>query len=470
MTPLADPLPCEGRGRGKILAGFAPQGPVTLTRHSHGQWCPKGMESRLHCRSGARRDFSLHCGQASRQADRQEGIRQLHSPATLLAQPGPARIGINAALVSRTRSYRSAGISHYLFSLLRALRDLDAPEQIVAYFGPGLIPSEVAATPRFSALPARVPTNRPLARIAWEQLALPQHLKRDRVALLHSGTHAIPFAWRGPSLLTIYDLSFLLFPGVFRRANRTYLHWMVRYSARRADRVLAISDSTARDVQRLLGVAPERILRIYPGIDEQFKPIEDRRVVYEFRQRRSLPEHFILCLATIEPRKNLIRLMDAYARIRQAGKHTYPLVLAGGTGPGHDAIARHVEELGLADSIRFGGYVPEDEKPLWYNAARLFVYPSLYEGFGLPVLEAIACGTPVITGNRSSLPEVLGDAGIVVDPEDVEHIAEAIGRGLDDDSFRERSLTEGPRQARQFSWRHAAEEHLRVYREVLDSR
>jgi glycosyltransferase involved in cell wall biosynthesis len=380
------------------------------------------------------------------------------------------RIGINAALVSTSRSYRSAGISHYLFSLLQALREMNSEPDIAAYLGPGAIPSEIAATEHFSAHPAHFPTQRPTARILWEQFALPRWARRDGISLLHSGTHAIPFAWTGPSVLTLYDLSFMLFPEVFRRGNRTYLTWMARYSAQRADRIITISESTARDAVRLLGVRPERVVCSYPGTDARFMPMRDEKLLRQFRERHGLPDEFILYLGTIEPRKNLIRLMDAYARVRGSNGHTYPLVLAGGPGPGHELIERRVQELGLSDSIRFGGYVAEEEKPLWYNAARFFVYPSLYEGFGLPVLEALACGTPVMTGNRSSLPEVVGDAGILVDPEDVEQIAEALSRGLDDDSLRERTLIEGPRQASQFSWRRAAQEHLDVYRSVLNSR
>lgn len=379
------------------------------------------------------------------------------------------RIAINAQLISTSHSYRSAGISHYLFSLLREIKALEPPEEILVYLGAGALPTELAPAQRFRPIPSRLPTHRPLTRIAWEQLVLPRLLQRERVDLLHVGTHALPLAWPGPTVLTIYDLSFMLFPAVFRRANRAYLTWMVHQAARRAERVFAISDSTANDVHRLLGVPADRIVRVYGGVDTRFGPIEDEEVLADFRRSHGLPERFSLYLGTIEPRKNLVRLIDAHARLGQSGTRDCPLVLAGAPGPGHQAIEAHAAQVGLGDSIRFTGYVPESEKPLWYNAARLFVYPSLYEGFGLPVLEALACGTPVVAADRSSLPEVVGDAGMLVNPESVEQIAEAMQQVLEDERLRERLAMQGPRQASQFSWRRAAEETLSTYRAVLDS-
>jgi glycosyltransferase involved in cell wall biosynthesis len=159
-------------------------------------------------------------------------------------------------------------------------------------------------------------------------------------------------------------------------------------------------------------------------------------------------------------------LLDAYAEIRRRGITAWPLVLAGGRGWRDDAILEHAGRLGLGDAIRFTGFVPEEEIPLWYNAADFFVYPSAYEGFGLPPLEALACGTPVVASNRSSLPEVLGDAAVLVDPGDTSAIADGMQRMLEDDSLRSRLSSMGPRRASAFSWRRMAEETLEVYRSV----
>jgi glycosyltransferase involved in cell wall biosynthesis len=241
---------------------------------------------------------------------------------------------------------------------------------------------------------------------------------------------------------------------------------MAWYSARRADRVIAISEATRRDVIKFLRVAPERVTRVYCGVDARFHPFDDGDVLRRFREDRHLPDHFVLYLGTIEPRKNLVRLIDAYADLRRRGTTDWPLVLAGGRGWRDELVLQHADRLGLGEAVRFAGFVPEDEIPLWYNAADFFVYPSEYEGFGLPPLEALACGTPVVASNRASLPEVLDDAAILVDPADTHAIADGMERLLADSALRSRLSAAGPLQASGFSWRAMAEETLNVYRAV----
>ena len=328
------------------------------------------------------------------------------------------------------------------------------------------MPADLAPAAHFSTRRASWPTHRPSVRIAWEQLALPRWLHHDAVTLLHGPVNALPFAWRGQSVVTILDLTFMLLPEAFNRANRLYLRWMVAFAAARADRVIAISEATRQDIITRLHVAPERVERIYCGVESRFHPMDNKQETRALRQKWRLEDGFILYLATIEPRKNLIRLIDAYAEIRRRRATKLPLVLAGGAGWGVDLIARRAEETGLGDDIRFVGFVPEHEMPLWYNAADLFVYPSEYEGFGLPALEALACGTPVVASNRSSLPEVVGEAGVLVDPTDTGAMADAMQRVLEDERLQSRLSAAGPEQARPFTWRRMAEETLAVYRTV----
>lgn len=381
---------------------------------------------------------------------------------------GLARIGINAQKLSSRHSYHAAGISRYVLNLLKELRDLEPPETIHAYVCDAHLPPDLAPTQRFRIHRAQWPTDFPAMRVLWEQLRLPQALRHDRITLFHGAVNALPIGWRGPSVVTVLDLTFLLMPHAFNRANRTYLSWMIRLAARRASRIIAISEATRQDVIRLLGVAPQRVVKVYCGVDARFHPLGDRRALREFRDRRGLPERFILYLGTIEPRKNLIRLIDAYAQLRRRRATPLPLVLAGGRGWGDEAIMHHASRVGLADDVRFVGYVPEAEIPLWYNAAALFVYPSEYEGFGLPPLEALACGTPAVVSNRSSLPEVVGDSAILVDPADVGAIADGMQRALEDDMLRSRLSRAGPERARGFTWRRMAEETLSVYRAVSE--
>lgn len=376
------------------------------------------------------------------------------------------RIGINAQKLSTSQSYHSAGSSRYIYHLLRELRRLDGPEEFVAYVSAGHTPPELAPTPHFRLAPTRRPTDRALLRILWEQFQLPRKLTRDGIGVLHGTVNALPVAWRGPSVVTILDLTFLVMPHAFNPGNRVYLAWAVRAACRTAKRIITISEATRRDVVRLLRVPAQRVTRIYCGVDERFRPITDPGEIAAFRTQRRLPEQFILYLGTLEPRKNLSRLVQAYASLRRRGATSYPLILAGGKGWGERAILAQIEDSGYADTIHCVGYIPEREIPLWYNAASLFVYPSEYEGFGLPPLEALACGTPVVTSNTSSLPEVVGDAGILVDPRDTDAIAEGMLRVLQDEALRTELALRGPARASRFTWQRMATETLAVYRAV----
>ena len=377
------------------------------------------------------------------------------------------RIGINAQKLSTSESYRSAGTSRYVFNLLRQIRALDAPEHYIAYLSDAHIPPELSQTERFSLKPSRWPTGSASMRVLWEQLRLPRILRHDRITLFHGAVNALPLAWRGPSVVTILDLTFLRMPGAFGRSNRAYLRSMVRAAARRADRIIAISEATRQDVIRFLQVAPEKVVTVYCGVEPRYQPLADRPGVAELREKYDLPDRFILYLGTIEPRKNLIRLVDAYAALRRKRVTDWPLLLVGGRGWGYEAILDRVAGSGVADAIRFVGFVPEHEMPLWYNAAALFVYPSGYEGFGLPVLEALASGTPSVVSDRSSLPEVAGNAAVLVDPTDVQAIANGMERVLEDASLRSRLAHEGPRQASRFTWQRMAEETVSIYRSVI---
>jgi glycosyltransferase involved in cell wall biosynthesis len=242
---------------------------------------------------------------------------------------------------------------------------------------------------------------------------------------------------------------------------------MTRYSARRAARLLVISQSTKDDVVRFCDVSPDNVIVTYCGVDEQFAP-RSRHEVEAFRATKGLPSRFILYLGTLEPRKNVPQIVRAYAALRSddLSRH-YKLVIAGAKGWGYDEVFAAVEQNDLKDDVMFAGYVPAEELPLWYNAAELFVYPSLFEGFGLPVLEALACGTPAITSNVSSLPEVAGDAALTITPTDTRALSEAMIRVLRDAALRAQLRERGLRQAAQFSWQRTAQQTAQVYADVL---
>jgi glycosyltransferase involved in cell wall biosynthesis len=263
--------------------------------------------------------------------------------------------------------------------------------------------------------------------------------------------------------VTIHDLSFLFYPRSFRVVNRLYLRLLTRLSVQRAGRVLAVSASTRRDVIRYYGVPAEKVDVVYNGVDPAFEPLPGDQVAV-FRARQGLPDRFILFVGTLEPRKNVARLIRAYAQLPRSRP---PLLLVGGKGWFYEDIFRLVEEMDLSADVHFVGYVPAEDLPLWYNAADLFVYPSLYEGFGLPPLEAMACGTPVVASTSSSLPEVVGDAGLLVDPADTAGLAAALQAGVSDAGVRARLRQAGPERARQFSWQATARETVDSYRRAL---
>lgn len=386
------------------------------------------------------------------------------------AQLRPSRIAINAQKVSTSQSYHAAGSSRYVFNLLRELRDQAPPEEFVAYLSDTLLPGELAERERFLVRQTNWPTHIPAVRIAWEQIVLPHQLKRDRVTLFHGAINALPVAWTGPSVVTILDLTFLLMPHAFNRRNRAYLHWMVRHTARRADQIITISDATRHDVVHLLGAEPQRVTRVHCGVDERFKPMRGTAVLDAFRRKRGLPDRFILYLGTIEPRKNLIRLIDAYLDLRRDGRIDLPLILAGGSGWRNDDISKRIADAGPQSGVFRVGYVPEEDLALWYNAADLFVYVSEYEGFGLPPLEALACGTPVVASNCSSIPEVVGNAAMLVDPTDVDSIADGMRQVLDDRVLHAHLSAAGPERASSFTWKRMAEETLAIYRTVSNTR
>jgi glycosyltransferase involved in cell wall biosynthesis len=267
-------------------------------------------------------------------------------------------------------------------------------------------------------------------------------------------------------VLTIHDLIFLLFPEYHLPLNKWFLNSFVPLFIRRADAIIAVSKCTKGDLIRYYSVPSEKIKVIYEGVDARFQPVTEPDALARVRAIYGLPERFILYVGTIEPRKNLSTLLEAYKLLREEGLE-HRLVIVGRKGWLYKGFFQRLRELGLEGEVIFPGFVPDGDLPALYSAADLFVFPSLYEGFGLPVLEAMACGTPVIASNSSSLPEVIEDAGIMVDPLDVGALLRAIELILRDERMRREMRARGLEQAAKFSWERAARETLEVYRSVV---
>lgn len=372
-------------------------------------------------------------------------------------------VAINAHLLAHTQSFRRAGISHYVEQTLLQLGAIDRESRYDVYTTRGLSANALGLPPNFHVIPSRLPTINPRVRIPWEQFLAPLILRRTRADLFHGVHSVVPLATSTPSVVTVHDLAFIRFAQTFRAYNRAYLDFATRLSVRRAARVLVVSEHTKREVMGLLGVPAEQIVVTPNAVRDHFR-VPEKSTLEAFRTAKGLPERFLLYVGTLEPRKNLPTLLEAYATI--ARTHDVPLIVGGGKGWLYDAVFRRLEELGLQERVRFVGYVEEEELPLWYAAATVFVFPSIYEGFGMPPLEAMACGTPVVTSNSSSLPEVVGDAGITVPPHDPAGFAKALDRVLSDAELHEELRARGLAQARRFSWRITAERTLAAYRAV----
>jgi glycosyltransferase involved in cell wall biosynthesis len=374
-----------------------------------------------------------------------------------------AHIALSAHLLSGAASYRTAGIHGYLYNTLSHLPAVDPDMAYTVFVGKGQLPVSSKWAIRRSSLP----TDNPGIRIIWEQVLAPFELAQAQPDLVHGMAFAVPLLWRGPSVTTIFDLSFLRYPGRLRLDRRIYLRAITRVSAHQASRVIAISESGRSEICTLLGVPSAKVDVAPPGVSPDFRPLPAEQVSI-FRSHRGLPQRFILYVGTIEPRKNLDTLLHAYAQLPERAE--VKLVLAGGTGWRSERLSALIEKLDLSKDVMRTGYISGDELPLWYNASEVFVYPSVYEGFGMPVLEAMACGRPTIASDSSSLPEVVGSCGILVPPVDTTAWATALSKVLANPALRAELALKGRERASQYTWKNTAQATVDTYYKALDGK
>jgi glycosyltransferase involved in cell wall biosynthesis len=288
--------------------------------------------------------------------------------------------------------------------------------------------------------------------------------------LFHATDHLLPPLRHSCSVFTIHDLIFRFYPEYHLPLNRWYLSLMLPRFMRRADAIIAVSENTRRDVARWMRIPPDKVKVIYEGVNPAFRPIADPMRLAQVRARYKLPARFMLYLGTIEPRKNLVMLLEAYRALVAREQATPDLVIAGRKGWLYQPVFDRVRELGLEARVHFTDWVAADDAPALLSAADVFVFPSLYEGFGLPPLEAMACGAPVICSNVSSLPEVLGEGGLLVEPRDASAWTEAMARVLGDARLCAELRARGLQQAQKFSWERTARETLAVYENVMSKK
>lgn len=368
--------------------------------------------------------------------------------------------GINAQLLTEENNYRKAGIHVYLSEVLRNLPTHEHLEyKTFSSFAP---PANSRADIAWSK--TNPITTNPLGRILWEQLVWPLRSRFSGCDLIHGAAFSLPVMSTLPSVVTIFDLSFIYFPELFPTFRRLYLQWATRVACKKATKIITISDASRQDIIRLFGISEEKIAVVYPGTREMFIPPQ-KETVEAFRKEKKLPARFVLHVGTLQPRKNLKRLVEAY---HQANPKDVDLVFAGGKGWFYEEIFQTVQALGIEDRVHFPGYVPDSDLSSWYAAADLLVFPSVYEGFGMPIVEAMSCGTPVMASNASAMPEAVGDAGVLFDPTNTAELAGTLEALLDNPDKLLEMSQRGLLQAQKFSWQKAGEETLAVYLDALD--
>jgi glycosyltransferase involved in cell wall biosynthesis len=358
---------------------------------------------------------------------------------------------------------QTAGIGRYTRELVAALAELDQ-ENEYTLFCAGQSPESSSWPANFTVRTSNVPAR--WLSAGWHRfgIRLPAERFTGACDLFHSPDFTLPPLRDARGVVTIHDLSFLRLPECADPGLRAYLTRTVPRGVERAARVIADSKNTKKDLIELLNVTPEKISVVPAGVESCFRPVRDTVKLTNVRSRYNLPQWFILSVGTIEPRKNLSRLISAYGQLRRQTGLPHALVIAGQKGWLYQGIFEQVVKDGLTEHVLFPGFVADADLPALYTLADLLAFPSLYEGFGLPPLEAMACGTPVVASNNSSLPEAVGTAALLVDAEDVEGLTETIARVLCDANLRVRLSDLGRAQAARFTWSDAALKLLDAYR------
>lgn len=371
----------------------------------------------------------------------------------------PLRIGLDGDTLGRKRT----GDESYLASLMRGLGRVDDTNDYVVY-----VRDPAKVSPSFEEL-ARFAFRRVAPQSIWLRfpIGFPLALRRDPVDLLHV-QYFVPPAAPCPVVVTVHDISFAVRPDFFTRKDRFLLKTLVPWSLRRAARIITDVEYTKEDLVRMYGLSPENIEVIPLAADPRYHPMDRARCRQIVAERHGFSGPFVLYVGTLQPRKNVATLIRAYGMFRERTGLPHKLVLTGKPKYMYQSVLDALNEAGYPDDIVLTGFLADADLPIYYNAAAVFAFPSLYEGFGLPVLEAMACGTPVISSNVTSLPEVAGDAALLVDPREPEAFCDALIQVLGNEEVANRLSRRGLEQAARFTWERTARETLAVYRDVLN--
>lgn len=363
------------------------------------------------------------------------------------------RIAIDA---SRANVSQRTGTEGYSLQIIRGLLAHGMEHEFILYFREEPAPDLFPLNPRTQVRVLK-------RKRVWTHGALGPAVRADKPDVLFVPSHVVPWPGTGPvpSVVTIHDLGYLHYPEKHPPIERTYLAWSTRYSVRVARQVIAVSQVTRHDLIQLNRVPQDKIRVIYSGVDDLLRPISDQEKLRALRARLGIPEPYILHVGSVQPRKNLDRLIEAFGQVKDIIPDL-SLVLAGRAGWRSARLMERITRPDIAERIIVTGYVPDLDLPALYSGAAVYAFPSLYEGFGFPALEAMACGTPVVCANSSSLPEIAGDAALTFAPTDTRALAEALARLLTDAALRDSLREKGFQRVQAFTWQAAARETLSV--------
>ncbi|MEW6606640.1 MAG: glycosyltransferase family 1 protein [bacterium] len=368
------------------------------------------------------------------------------------------KIGIDA----HTIGHKVTGNETYISNVIKALAKIDKENSYKLYYtNPEIVKNGFINQPNFQEI--LIKPHSPLIRIPF---SFPLEILKRPIDLFHVQYIAPPLC-SCPIIVTIHDLSFIHYPQYFTKREQLRMSMLIPITARQATKILAVSEYSKKDIINSYRIPEDKIVVTYDGVNESFHPIDNQELLDEIVAKYGITNKFVLYVGNIHPRKNLGRLIEAYCLLKKNHNIKHKLVIVGKKAWLYADVFKRVREMGLENEIVFTEYVPQEDLPLLYNAAEVFVYPSIFEGFGIPPLESMACGTPVITSNTSSFPEVVGDAGVTVSPHSVDDIAKAIYDVLSNPQMQKRLSEKGIERAKLFTWENTAKRTLSVYKECL---
>lgn len=368
------------------------------------------------------------------------------------------KIGIEA----RWLTFEKTGFGNYAFHLLKELSQIDNKNKYLIYLNSEYANSAIFANNNFA---KKIIRQRPEI---YKHISIPFDImaKRRRFDFFHFLYNAPSLLLPCPFILTVHDVSYKYIPDMISKKNLFSITAQLFLNAKRAHRIISVSENTKKDIMKYFKIPEEKIVVIYEGVNESFEIITDNQKKRTIAEKYQLPDKFILYVGTYLPHKNLETLLYAYHDLKQHRKISHALVLAGKKARNFEAISNLISNLDLTDDVKTIGFVPEEDLPCLYNLADLFVFPSLYEGFGLPLLEAMACGTPVLASDASCLPEIGGDGALYFSPRNKNEIAEKIYALLSNSTMRTELIERGCKRSQLFSWRRMTDNTLQVYEDT----